>query len=335
MKVLKIIGIIIIVIFAIGFIAILTLPNEAHMSRSVVIDASPQTIYRELITYKNFNSWSPWASKDTATVYTYEGPAIGVGAKMSWSSENDQVGSGSMEIIETKENELVKAKMLFEGFDSNPTASYIIEPIENGTKVTWTYDEEGITGVAKVFGAMMDKFLGPDYEAGLAGLKERIENAPKSDTEISVVKAPSFQYVGLALTSTPEMISTKMAQAYGQLMETVNKNNGEMSGAPLAVITRYTPEEMDFICGIPVASAFESSNEDEVITLMTMPAALSVKCTFLGDYAGTEAAHKSIEEYLAYANYEIAGNPWEEYITDPMMETDTSKWVTNIYYPIQ
>ena len=31
----------------------------------------------------------------------------------------------------------------------------------------------------------------------------------------------------------------------------------------------------------------------------------------------------------------IIGNPWEVYIAGPMNEPDTSKWITEIYYPIQ
>jgi len=32
---------------------------------------------------------------------------------------------------------------------------------------------------------------------------------------------------------------------------------------------------------------------------------------------------------------EINGASWEVYITDPMSEPDTSKWVTQIYYPVK
>lgn len=333
MKALKIIGIIIISLLLIGFITLQILPDAAHISRSTTIAASPQTVYQELITFKNFNSWSPWAGKDTATVYTYAGPAQGVGAKMSWSSENPEVGSGSMEIIEIKENELVKTTMRFDGFDSSPTASYIIEPVDEGTKLTWTYDEEGISGIAKVFGAMMDKFLGPDYEAGLASLKTRIENAPKSNMNISVVNTPSFQYLGIQQSSPPELISSKMAQAYGLLIQTMNQNDLEMTAPPIAVITNYSPDQIDYICGIPVTSV--PTQIDESITVLTMDGAKSVKCVYIGDYSGTEAAHKAIDEYIQFANYEITGNPWEEYVTDPMIESDTSKWVTNVYYPVK
>lgn len=333
MKALKIIGIVVATLFFIGFLAIFMLPDETHMSRSIIIESSPQEVYRELITYKNFNRWSPWADKDTATVYTYEGPSFGVGSKMSWSSENDQVGSGSMEIIETKEYELVKTKMKFEGFDSSPTASYLIEPVENGTKLTWTYDERDVSGVSKIFGAMMDHFLGSDYEAGLAALKERVENTPKSKMDISLVNTTSFRYLGITQSSAMELLSAKMAQSYGLLMQTIQQEGIEMAAAPIAVITSYSPDQIDFICGIPVSRP--AKNADESISLFTMKEAVNVKCVFKGDYSGTEAAHNAIDEYIQYANYEIIGNPWEEYATDPMSEPDTANWITNVYYPVK
>jgi effector-binding domain-containing protein len=31
----------------------------------------------------------------------------------------------------------------------------------------------------------------------------------------------------------------------------------------------------------------------------------------------------------------VIGAPWEVYVTDPMVEKDTAKWQTDIYYPVQ
>jgi effector-binding domain-containing protein len=31
----------------------------------------------------------------------------------------------------------------------------------------------------------------------------------------------------------------------------------------------------------------------------------------------------------------VAGSPWEVYATDPGAEPDVSKWVTEVYYPLE
>lgn len=333
MKALKIIGIIIAVLAVVVFVTIQLLPDEAHISRSITIDASPGEVYREVVSFKNFTAWSPWSAKDTATVYTAEGPAQGVGTKLSWKSESDQVGSGSMKIIEVEPGALVKTEMKFEGFDSTPNASYIIEEVDGGTKVTWTYDEMGISGIGRVFGLMMDMFLGPDYEQGLKNLKARIESAPEASTDISVVFVEPYDYLGVSFTTDMSMIATKMAQSYGTLMSYMGKEGIEMSGKPIAVCTLWSEEQVAFTCGIPVS--VPTSDLAEGVVRESIPAGLAVKSVYMGDYNDSGVAHEEIEAYVNYAGYEFAGPPWEEYVTDPMEEKDTAKWVTNVYYPVQ
>ncbi len=66
----------------------LALPDRARVERSVLIDASPATVYTVLNGFRQFNRWSPWADIDPQTVYTYSGPPTGVGARQRWTSQN-------------------------------------------------------------------------------------------------------------------------------------------------------------------------------------------------------------------------------------------------------
>ncbi|WP_258104144.1 GyrI-like domain-containing protein [Marinoscillum sp. MHG1-6] len=333
MKLLKVIGIAFVALVLLVFVMVLALPDETHISRSVVIDATPGEVYRELVTFKNFNDWSPWAARDTATVYTYEGPELGVGTKMTWVSESDDVGSGSMEIIEIKPDALVKTLMKFEGFDSSPTASYIIESSDGGTQLTWTYDELGVSGIGKLFGLMMDNLLGPDYEAGLQSFKERLESAPEATSDISLTSVEGFDYIGISSTVDPALISSVMAQSYGTLFGYTNLNGVEMAGYPIAVYSDYSENSTSFICGLPVSDATEAL--PETIDRYSMPSTTAVKYLYKGDYSGLESAYKELGDYIAFADYEITGDPWEEYLTDPESDPDTANWVTHVYFPVK
>ncbi|MFY0601345.1 MAG: SRPBCC family protein [Cyclobacteriaceae bacterium] len=332
MKFLKILGIVIVALVVIVFVTIQLLPDEAHMSRSITIDAAPEAVYGELNSFRSFNEWSPWAAKDTAATYVYEGPIFGVGAKMSWASEKDDVGTGSMEIVEIEESKLVKNMMKFGGFDSSPSASFLIEGMDGGTKLTWTYDELGVSGINRIFGMMMDQFLGPDYEAGLQNFKQRMESAPKSNSQISLVNIDPFDYVGIKSTSGMEMISSKMAQNFGELMSYVGQNGIEMTGYPISVYTKWSEEEVGFTCGLPVGKV--TSDLGENMIKETIQSGSTIKSVYKGDYMGLKSAHMEIDEFMKFAGYERAGAPWEEYVTDPTVETDTSQWTTHIYYPI-
>ena len=186
MKALKILGVIIGILLLIGFILYLVGPDEYHLERSVTINAPAPVIYQELNSYKNNNEWSPWAEKDPNAKYTYEGPSEGVGTKMIWSSEKEEVGDGSMWIVENTPNKMVNNRMTFGSYPGEPYARFELEDAGQGsTKVTWTYEED-LQGIAPIFGVFFDleTMLGPDYEKGLNNLKAYIENKTTSQTPL-------------------------------------------------------------------------------------------------------------------------------------------------------
>ena len=79
------------------------LPKTARVERSIVIGAEPHAVYPFVADLWRYNLWNPWADIDPNMTATVSDPASGVGATMSWSSEDEKVGSGSMKIVETIE----------------------------------------------------------------------------------------------------------------------------------------------------------------------------------------------------------------------------------------
>ena len=64
-----------------------------------------------------------------------------------------------------------------------------VEPVPEGTKVTWTYDQD-VSGtgpmnaaLGKVFGMNMDAMMGPQYEQGLEAMKKIVESQPAAQPE--------------------------------------------------------------------------------------------------------------------------------------------------------
>jgi hypothetical protein len=76
---------------------------------------------------------------------------------------------------------LVKDKELtfdLEFLDPNPMksiAKFTFEPVEGGTKVTWSTSGESEYPVGRYFGLFLDGLIGPDFEAGLNNLKNILE----------------------------------------------------------------------------------------------------------------------------------------------------------------
>lgn len=156
----------------------LFLPDRAHVERSMRISASPSTVYGIVSGFRRFNEWSPWYGLDPKASYTYSGPTTGVGARMAWSSADPKVGSGSQEILAVEPDRQVTIRLAFGG--QGPSQATIkIVPEGSGSRVTWSFDAsfEG-RYFDRYLGLLFDRFIGPDYEKGLAKLKALAEAAP-------------------------------------------------------------------------------------------------------------------------------------------------------------
>jgi len=198
MKALKFVGIGLGALLVIVIVITSVQSPKTHLERSIVVNASPASVFKYVNNFKNFNTWSPWHSIDPNTAYTFEGPEEGVGAKMFWKSEHEEVGEGEQWIVESEENKRVKSGMKFGGFEGEYFAEVVLEPADNNsTKVTWHYygdvSKASAFGAAagKFFGMFMDGMLGPQYEKGLSSLKEVVEKEPAPPAEPEPAETPA------------------------------------------------------------------------------------------------------------------------------------------------
>jgi hypothetical protein len=175
MKTLKRVLIGLVAVIALVLVVGFVLPHQVHVERSIVINAPQAQLFDALNGFKRFNEFSPWAALDPNTKYTYGGPESGVGATMSWVSTDSKVGSGTNEIVESTPPAFIRTRLAFGG-QPPAEASFKFEPADGGTRVTWGFDcDLGGNPITHYFGLMFDKWIGGDYEKGLAKLKQVME----------------------------------------------------------------------------------------------------------------------------------------------------------------
>lgn len=152
------------------------LPNAKHVERQISIAAPADAIFPYLNNYHQFNLWSPWAALDPEAQYTFSGPESGLGAKMDWVSDNKKIGRGSLEIVESQPDNSVKSRLEFE-FGGPALASLTLTEKAQKTTLVWAYDTQFDNSISRYFGLLLDldKWIGEDYEAGLAKLKALVE----------------------------------------------------------------------------------------------------------------------------------------------------------------
>lgn len=163
------------VLFGLGFV----LPAQVHIERSIAINAPQSQVFALVGDFTQWQSWSPWATKDPNMTMTISGK--GVGQAMQWKSDNPAVGSGSQAITALNQPNQVTTHLDF-GDQGMADATLQLTPQGDGTLVTWTLDtnmREGVPTLAQplstYLGFFMDSMVGQDYEAGLTNLKAVVE----------------------------------------------------------------------------------------------------------------------------------------------------------------
>jgi hypothetical protein len=176
MKTFKIVGIVLGVIVLILAIVITMQPSEAHLEKSIVINAPASVIYPQVSNLKIFNEWAPWSKMDPGAKRTYEGADGSVGSKMNW--DGSETGTGSQWIEELEDNRHVKSGLTFGNFEGKFYSEFLLSPEASGTRVTWTYDGPNNGLMGKAIWVFMGPMLGQQYDEGLKDLKVRVESNP-------------------------------------------------------------------------------------------------------------------------------------------------------------
>jgi uncharacterized protein YndB with AHSA1/START domain len=175
MSFVRIAALILATLFGLFIIGGLLLPAEIRVARSIEIDVPPEQVFPLVNDMEAFNRWSPWAALDSETDYELSGPESGVGARLSWSSDNPEVGSGSQEIVTSVSPEKVLLRLDFKA-QGSAEAGFDLVPLDAGTGITWSFGYEvGYDLIGRYMGLYIERLVGATYEEGLERLKRLAE----------------------------------------------------------------------------------------------------------------------------------------------------------------
>lgn len=335
-KILLGIGVVLLAAAAVG----LALPRHVHVERSVFINAPRATVFTIVNGYAHFNAWSPWAALDPNAKYAYEGPAAGVGAKMSWVGDPATMGSGSQAITESRPWEMVRTAIDF-GAQGQAVGTFSLAVDGAGTMATWGFDTDlGMNPVARYFGLMFDRMIGTDFERGLDGLKKVAEGMPKADfadLQVETTEATS-QLVAYTSASTPRddaAVAAALGKGYGTIGGFLRANRLSMASAPISIATKRSAAGYEFEPAIVIDRAPERTiaAESPVQVKQTYGGKV-LKVTHTGPYGRLTDTYDKVTAYLAAHGLQENGHWWDEWVDDPT-KVPEAQLRTLIWVPIK
>lgn len=307
----------------------LFLPSKIHVERSLTIKAPQKLLFEQVNNLHNWENWSPWHRIDTSMKLEYSGPLTGTGAVYSWSSENKNAGNGKLTILFSKPYDSISTKM---DFMEQGTAKgyYLFQNTDGGTKVIWGFSSNmGKNPFYKYIGLFMKKYIRDDFEKGLKNLDSIATNLPQYVVEIINLK--EYPYMSIKQKCNWDAVSAVMTNSYDKLMKYIQTAGAEMSGPPFVIYHKMEEGTIDIEMGIPTSKELMSKG---TILTGTQNQSVAASTDYYGFYDNIGEAHGVVQDWIIKMELEPAGVPMEVYVSDPSSETDTTKWLTRIYYPV-
>ena len=302
-----------------------------HIERSIEIEASREIVYEQVRLFKNFTNWSPWHFMDNDMKTSIEGSDGEVGTVYKWSSNNKNVGKGSQKLVSVKPGRLdYDIDMGLE-----PSKSYfLLEGDSAKSKITWAMDMY-LPFLMKAGGLFTDLngFVGKDFENGLANLKKYCEAlAPKKYRGYKVVETelvPTY-YAAVRQVVEFQNIPKFFTDNFGMAVQEAEKVGAKMAGHPSGLFWSYDTLAMktDMAAGVPLDKQVKIMSGIEIVSV----GGKALVIDYLGDYANTGEAHNAMDDFMAEHKLQYIPPVIEEYVTDPALEPDTTKWLTRVIY---
>ena len=178
MRVLKIVGIVLMIIIGVPLIVALFVPKDVQYEKSIEINAPIQVVWENVNSLSDMDKWSPWNQYDPTMKKEIIGKDGTVGAKQVWESNVDEVGKGSQTIAKLNAPNLIETDLkFFSPYESEAKGYVKLKEKNNKTLATWGFASEMPypMNLMKLFTNMED-MMDKDWNDGLSKLKEISEN---------------------------------------------------------------------------------------------------------------------------------------------------------------
>jgi len=311
------------------------LPSDIHISKSVEINAPISKVFNQVNSFRNWGNWAPY--QDSSYNARFEGNNAGVGAKMLWSDEKE--GESVNTIIESKQNTKIVTELAFNEH-RKARNTFLFADLNGKSSVTWEMDVNDLSyPFGRFVGFMIQKGAEYNFGRGLEALKEFSEsNIDIPDyygfNIIDEVISPK-SFIGKEAKSTMMNFDKTIEDSFKEVLSSMGTNNIAPIGYPVIVWNNYNPKGVsEFICLMEINSKSEV-NGIENDMYYSFPERRVLWLEYKGAYEKSSIAWETLNSYIANQNLVMSGNPYEEYVTDPSTEPDTSKWITNIYFPVK
>lgn len=254
------------IVFVLAVVFASALPSQGHVERSVTVSSPARQIFDVLDGFHTYPSWTAVSGYDARAQMSYEGPAMGPGAKFSWHSANATIGDGSLAVAAVpapEQDKQVTWNVENNWRGTNKHFTFSIDSSENGktSKITMSYDVDfGWNLLARVSGLYLQGDPATLMQFQLGRLQNMLATFPTvdykdQDIQIKDVTAQPILFVSTAAKRTLDDVANATTNAMDQLQAAIRKNKLSTAGPRRVITTNWGDENYDFDVALPVDRA--------------------------------------------------------------------------------
>ena len=342
MKIFKYFFFLLLIVFIAGSIYVATKEASYQVEESRIYEVPPELLFEEISDYQTWQHWS-WLN-DPETQISFGDTTAGTGAVIYW--DNAQViDEGYLKTTSTEVYAGLVQQLSFDAGVADITGEmyWQLEPIEEGTRVTWGLrgDQNFKEKLAFTLrGDEISELFRPIFTRGLEALESRMRS--KMEAYSINVNGVTQYGGGFYMYTTAAARLSEIPQRGAEMLERVNafmqENEISVNGNPFLI---YHDRDLEngtaiFSAAIPTPSQVVPPAGSSVLNGY-LPSQRVVKTTLRGNHKNSGQAWDQARQYIQDNDLTLnhQGEAFEIFITDPLEEVNPALWVTEIYLPVQ
>jgi effector-binding domain-containing protein len=304
------VGIVVLLTLSVIFLYVL-IPRAINISHSTIINCTFNGAVRNIASKDNWHKWWPASHTETTDTFSYN--------KFSY-----HLGRTYIDNIE----------VLIKGSDTSINSRITVIPAAlDSVYLKWQCSlNTSSNPIVKIRDYLAARQLEENMEEILAELKsflDKKENIYGINIQRAKVQDTVLMAKKVVFSAYP---ATK--DVYGLIQDVKNyiqQQGGKETGYPMLNVQQVDSTHIETMVAIPINRELHNSNNFSFKRMV--PGKILVAEVKGGEQRVREAV-ASLQNYVDDYKLKSPAIPFESLVTDRTKETDTSKWITKLYYPI-
>ncbi len=299
-------GIVLTVIFLMAAVY-LFIPGNIKMEEKIIIGAALTAVSRELATDSNWSKWWPGEN-----VFTYK--------EEQYRPRGNAFNVFEMDIYSKTDTTKSRVELVFLNNDSimilwNAEKVTTNDPIKRfSTYRSTRHTQENIKAILAALKSFMER---TENIYGFPIQKTKVMDSVLISTRRSFDHKPGVKDIDIMIQSLKNYIA---------------RNNAVEKNLPMLNVTMIDSNYYEVMTAIPVDKALPATNE--FAPKFLLKGGNILEGTVNGGPFTIEKALIEFEKYRSDHRHTSPAIPYQLLITDRVKESDTTKWVTKLYYPV-